>query len=164
MRVFCEKLKNPGFLIIIDPLQRGFIVNDNSGNFTIFNHGLFPNENNVTIIYSGPDHGIALCLQAEISLNVGPGFHIQINFFICHDRFPTGNVPQQRELLCFDPEQVIHGDFPVGFINPAHQIGRGGVQCFCKGSDFIPAHIGNHTGFPFSDRAFSNANFIGNLF
>ena len=97
-------------------------------------------------------------------MDIGPGFNIGFKILFCKDRFPTSDISQKRELLCFNPKKVVHCNFPMWFIYPAHQISRGGVKGFCEGSDFITAHIGNHTSFPFSDRAFSNTNFIGDLF
>ena len=51
-------------------------------------------EHNIPVIDSGPDHGITLGLQAEISMNVGTSFHIQFLFFVCHDGFTASNVTE----------------------------------------------------------------------
>lgn len=59
--VFCKKLKNPGFLIIIHPLQGGFIFDQNGGNFTIIHHFLLFDEYNIPILNSGPYHAITFC-------------------------------------------------------------------------------------------------------
>ena len=74
-------------------------------------------------------------------MNIGPGFNIGFKIPFCKDRFPTSDISQKRELLCFNPKKVVHCNFPMWFIYPAHQIGRGGVKGFCKLADGIISDI-----------------------
>lgn len=61
IRIFSLQDQQVFFGIVIDPLQGCFIINDHSGNFPIINHALLSDENNITIINSGPDHAITFC-------------------------------------------------------------------------------------------------------
>ena len=92
--IFSEQQQFVFFRIILNTLQGGFITNQDSGNFTIIHHFLFSDEHNIPVIDSGPDHGITLGLQAEISMNVCTSFHIQFLFFVGKNRGSTSNVPK----------------------------------------------------------------------
>ena len=83
--------------VVVDPFQRGFVVNDYSRDLAVFHHGLAADKHRIAVVDPCPDHAVAPCQQTEVRSNFCISDQKGFPIFLCKNRFAAGDLTQQRK-------------------------------------------------------------------
>ena len=93
-RVLCHELHRVACLVIVEPLERGFVLYQHGSDLPIVHDWLLLDEYDVAIMDTCAYHAVAGGSQAEICINISSSFDITLEVLICKYRFPTGDVAE----------------------------------------------------------------------
>ena len=110
----CERIAS-----VIHSFERCFIINDNGCNFAVINNVLTAEKNDIPVLYSCADHGIAFNAEAEIGIAVAD-HGAELMLLVCKGRFSGMDFAEHGNF----PLRNCHNRFGQTILIPAHEICR----------------------------------------